>query len=132
MPRLSVVPAFGAGRDVSSPNGKHVRLRFQQALHVFSQVLDQLIAISHLGGMRQRSVHRVGIGAGPISADYVNFSMAFEPGKNSLSGAIGQEIDWPARLEVDQNGSIAVPTPHGEIISSQHADRGIIRGRDRT
>src|SRR5436305_9734436 len=72
-----------------------------------------MISISHLGGMRQRSVHRVGIGAGPISADHVNFSMAFEPGKNSVSGAIGQEIDWPARLEIDQNGSIAVPTSHG-------------------
>jgi hypothetical protein len=80
---------------------------------VFSQVLDEMISISHLGGMRQRSVHRVGIGAGPISADHVNFSMAFEPGKNSVSGAIGQEIDWPARLEIDQNGSIAVPTSHG-------------------
>src|SRR5215469_5779117 len=102
-------------------------LTIQQPLHVFAQVLDQMIAISHLGGIRQRSVHRISIGTSPISADYLNLRMVFEPGEHGRTGAVRQQVEWPVGLEVDQDRSILVCTSHGKVIDAQH--RHIRSGR---
>src|SRR5512135_3014502 len=91
-----------------------------------------MISVRHLGGMRQRTAYGVCIGAGTISADDVDLWMLLEPRENCLSGAIGQEVEWPVRLEVDKNGSIAVPTSEREVIDPQHAHGSIGRRRDRS
>src|SRR5438105_15963908 len=89
-----------------------------------------MISISHLDGMRQRTLDRIRIGTGPISAYDLNLPMVFEPGKNGVGCAIGQEVKWSVRLQVDQDGSIAVAASHGEVIESQDVHRGIGRRRD--
>src|SRR2546423_9546823 len=90
-----------------------------------------MIAVGYLRGMRQRPLRCIGIGASPIAADDFNFLVTCEPGQDRFSRAIWQEIEGLARLDVDQNGSIAIPTFHREVIYAYHADRRLGRGRDR-
>jgi hypothetical protein len=68
--------------------------------------------------MRQGPLDRIGIGAGPIAADDFNFLVPFEPGQDRLSRAIGPESEGLARLDVDENSSIALPTFQREVIYS--------------
>ena len=88
----------------------------EKPLQVFSQILEQMIAIRYLDGMRKSTAHRIRIGTGSIAADDFNFLVAFEPGPDRLSRAVWQESERLARLDVDQNASIAVPTFHREVI----------------
>jgi hypothetical protein len=87
-------------------------------LQVFAQVLHQVIVVRHLSGMRQRPLHGICIGTGAIPADHVNFLVTLQPGKDGFSRAIWQEIKRPARLKIDQNGSVAVRAPQGKVIYS--------------
>src|SRR2546421_13114152 len=95
------------------------------------QVVYEMIAVGYLRGMRQRPLCRICIGAGPIAADDFNFLVTSEPRQDRFSRAIWQESEGLARLDVDENGSIAVPTFHREVIYAYHADRRLGRGRDR-
>ena len=85
----------------------------QEALEMFAKILDEVIAIRDLSGMRQDLTHRIGKGAGPIPADHLNFWMTGEPGLDGLSRAIRQEIEWPSRLKVDENRSVGVCPSEG-------------------
>jgi hypothetical protein len=69
-----------------------------------------MIAIGYLRDTRQGPLDRIGIGAGPIAADDFNFLVPFEPGQDRLSRAVRQQIEGLARLDVDENRSIAIPT----------------------
>ena len=64
------------------------------------------------------TIRSIRIGAGPIAADDFNFLVTFEPGQDRFSRAIWQESEGLARLDVDENGSIAIPTFHREVIYS--------------
>src|SRR5437016_7880497 len=77
------------------------------------------------------TIRSIRIGAGPIAADDFNFLVTFKPGHDRFSRAIWQESEGLARLDVDQNGSIAIPTFHREVIYAYHADRRLGQGRDR-
>src|SRR5258708_39134711 len=82
--------------------------------------------------MRQGSFDGIRIGTGSVSADDFNFLVILQPGQDRFSSAVWQEIEWLAALKVDQNGSVAVPAPDGEIIHPQHPYRFIGKGRDGT
>lgn len=83
-----------------------------------SQILDEMITICNLSRMRQRPLHCIRIGTSPISADDFNFRVTFEPGQDRFGCAIWQEIKGLARLDVDQHGSIAIPTFQRKVIYS--------------
>src|SRR6266704_3145555 len=99
---------------------------------MFTQVLDEVVPISDLRRMRQCSLHCIRVSTGAIPADHVNFLVLLQPGEDGFSGAIGHEIERLAGLKIDQNGSIPVPTPHGEIIKPQHPHRRIRGSRNGT
>jgi hypothetical protein len=46
--------------------------------------------------------------------------MLTEPGGERRSGAIGEQIDHAALLQVHQEGGVVTPPPQGEIINPQH------------
>ncbi len=74
--------------------------------------------------MRQDLAHRIRKGTGAISTDYLNFWMTGQPRLDRLSGAVGQEIKWPSRLQVAENRSLGVCPSEGKIINAQPSDLG--------
>src|SRR5712691_8192648 len=96
---------------------------------MFTQVLDEVVPICDLRRMRQRSLYRIRVGTGTIPADHVNFLVFLQPGQDRFSGAVWQEIERLAGLKIDQDGSIPVPTPDGEIIKPQHPHWHLRRSR---
>ena len=85
---------------------------------MFPQVLYQVVAVRNLSRMRQCAFHRIRVSTGAIPADHVNFLVTLQPGKDGFSRAIWQEIKRPARLKIDQNGSVAVRASQGKVIYS--------------
>ena len=75
-------------------------------------------SISNLDSRRSALTDGVGIGAGPIAGDDLHPRPIAEPGGNVCGLAIGQEIDYFVRLEIDQHGTVATPTSPRCQISS--------------
>jgi hypothetical protein len=88
-------------------------LAVQKPLEMFAQILDQMVPIRDLRGMRQDLAHRIRKGTGPIPADYLNFWVRGEPGLDRFSGTVGQEIEGAPCLDVNQNRAICVCPPDG-------------------
>ncbi len=59
---------------------------------MISQILDEVVPIRNLSGMRQDLAHGIGKGTGPIPGNHLNFWMRAEPGLDRFGGAIRQEI----------------------------------------
>lgn len=53
--------------------------------------------------------------------------MGIQPGAEGLRGPLGQHIDRPAGLDVDQDGAVDVPLAQREIIHAQHQRDRLIR-----
>ena len=94
----------------------------QEALEMFAQILDEMVPIRDLGGMRQNLTHGIGKSTGPISADHLNFRVGGEPGLDRFGGAVRQEIEGVACRDVNQNRSILVSPTQGKIVYAQDGD----------
>jgi hypothetical protein len=87
------------------------------------QVLEQMPAIGHLHSIRRTLSGPLGIRPGPIPTDDLNSWMLLEPVGKRCGGAIRQEIDHGAALDVDEDRPIGVPFAARPIIDAQNTWR---------
>jgi hypothetical protein len=81
------------------------------ALHHVRQILQHMKAIDNLYGSRRAPARTFGIRAGPIAGNDLDGQVPSQPGRESICGAIRQQIDDLVCFEIDQDGSEGVPLP---------------------
>ena len=91
----------------------------QRELHCLGKIFDDVESVSNLCGLTSAVVCPCGILSSAITAHHLNFGMRVQPCSAVFGGAIGQEINHPVALQVDQNGAEVLPTMEGEIIYTE-------------
>jgi hypothetical protein len=87
-------------------------------------------AIRDLQGIRCALPDTVCVGAGAVARDDLHSAMALQPRREGRGLAIGQKVDHPVALQIDQDGAVVLAAPPGPVIDRQHARRNW-RGRSR-
>ena len=93
------------------------------ALQGLAQVAKEVPAVGDLHGIRCTLPDGVSIGAGAVASDDLDPAVTPQPSRERAGLAVGQKIDDPIALQVDQNGSVGLAAPPGPVIHSQHARR---------
>jgi len=89
------------------------------------EIAQEVEAIGDLDRLGRALPGPVRIGPGPVAADEFDARMRAEPRCQGRRFAIGQEVDHPVALEIDQQRAVALAPAPGPIIDPEHA-----RGRD--
>src|SRR5689334_10049991 len=92
-------------------------------LQGLAQITKKMPPICHLRGVWCTLAHRIGIGAGPVTGDELDPTMAPQPARERAGLAVGQQVDGPVALQIDQYGSVVMAAPPCPVIDSQHARR---------
>jgi hypothetical protein len=95
-----------------------------------SQIGDQVVAVSHLDGVRGTLLCSFRIGTGAVATHDLNPLMFTELRCKGLCLPIRQEVNWSVRLQVDQDGAVMVSFPPSKIVGAQHTWR-VENGRER-
>lgn len=67
--------------------------------------------VRDLHRVRCAEAGRLGVGAGPVTADDPHPGMRPQPGRDRVRGAVGEQIQRPMRVDVDHDGAVYVPPP---------------------
>ena len=94
-----------------------------EGLDGLADVAEQVPSIGDLDGVRGTLADAVGVGTGTIAGDDLDARPVTQPGGDGSSLAIGQEIDHPVCLEVDQHRAVATPTPPGPVVNPEDTRR---------
>ena len=63
----------------------------------------------------------VGVDAGAVTRDDLHPRVPLQPRRQALGPAVGQQVEDPVPLQVDEDGPIAVTAPPRPIIDPEHA-----------
>jgi hypothetical protein len=85
-------------------------------LNRVGEVLPQVEAVGDMDGVGGAEPCGLGVGGGAVTADDLHTRVDGQPGAHGLHGAIGQQVDRPAGLDVDQDGRVDVPLLYLELI----------------
>ena len=78
--------------------------------------------VSHLDRIRGSLPGAFGVGAGPVPADDLHAWVVAQPLGEGVSLAVGQHVDRPVRVHVDQDRGVGMAAPFREVIAAQHRD----------
>lgn len=92
-------------------------------LDVLGEVVPQMPPIGDLNSLWRTHTGALGIGVSAIPADDLHAGMPPEPSGEGAGFAVGQNVDRPAGLDVDQHSRIPVPSAEREIIHAQGGER---------
>jgi hypothetical protein len=101
-------------------------MRGEDLVHGFREILQEMTAVGDLGGGGGALPGTVGIGLRPITRDHFHTRRLPEPRRQGRGGAIGEERDRLAALEIDEYRAIGLALPHRQIV---HAEDGGARDR---
>ena len=113
------------GLGIGRPTGplrmrEQAMVRSQGMSQGFAQVTQQVPTISYLNGLRSRPACGFGIDPAAVAADDLGTRMSSKPGSYGVGVAIGKQVDHPARLQVAQDRSIAMPLAPGPVVDAEH------------
>jgi hypothetical protein len=91
----------------------------QQSLQGVHQILEQVEAVGDLDRLGRATTGTVGIELRTIAADDAHAWMLSEPGGESVSLALRQQIDGTMGFQVDQDGAVPIPFAEGPIIDAK-------------
>jgi hypothetical protein len=89
----------------------------------FGQVFPQVEAIGDVDGIRGAEPCGFGVGGGAVAADDLHSGVGSQPGPDSFHGAVGQQVDGTAGLDVDQDGRVDVALTQSELVDPQYTRR---------
>jgi hypothetical protein len=101
------------------------RLLIQQPLQEVTKIAQQVPTIGHLNGVGSALGGPVGVKASTISADDLNPRMCLEPGRQSRSAALRQQIHEVVLLQIDQDRAIGLAFVFRPIIDPKHTRGGV-------
>ena len=85
------------------------------------EVVPQMPPVRHLHRVGGAGPGAFGVGTGSIPADDFDTGMISEPRGQGRGAAIGQHVDGPAGLDVDQHGCVVVSTAQREVVDTEHS-----------
>jgi hypothetical protein len=74
--------------------------------------------VDHLHDLGRTPADAIRVQIAPITADHLNPRMLGEPGRDAGGRAVRQHVDDTMRLEIDEDGAIAVAAPPGPLVDS--------------
>jgi hypothetical protein len=93
-------------------------MRCQRAYEGFTQIAQQVPAVSNLRGLGRRSHCGLRINAGPITAHNLDSRMSPQPCRRAVHAAIRQQVDRLAFLKIAENRAVTVTfTPCPSTVS---------------
>ena len=95
----------------------------KHALERFTEVLEELQAVSHVNGCGRATGRPVGIRRRPVAADDGHARMLLQPGGKAISGAVRQQINRLTAFQIDQDGTKHLALAQRKGIHAQHARR---------
>jgi len=93
----------------------------EQPLQGFPKILRHVPAVDHLDRVWRPPRRAVTIHDPPIAGDHRDPRVRPQPGDDRLGGAVGQEIDRPATLQVHDHGAIALAFAPGPVVDRDDA-----------
>jgi hypothetical protein len=97
------------------------------SLYRLPKIFQYVEAISDLPRLRCTLACRVGVEAGAIAVDDLQFRMLPEPGRRARRGAIRKQPNHLMLFEIDNDGSIVEAFAPSPLIGTGDADRGMFR-----
>jgi hypothetical protein len=80
-------------------------------------------AIGDLLGLRCALPDPLGVRTGAVTADHLQLRVSAQPGGEGVGGAVGQQVDHPPLLQVDQDGAEVAPFPTRPVVDAKHPHR---------
>src|SRR5512135_1041386 len=96
-------------------------MSLEQAFDGLAHVLQEMPTIGDLLGLGRRLGGGLRVGRRTVAADQLDAGVGLEPGPDGRSVTIGQEIDDVARLEVDDDGAVALPFAPGPVVDADES-----------
>jgi hypothetical protein len=106
-------------------------LAVEEGLDGFAKVFDEMKPIHHLYGLRCPTAQAIGVERTPVATDHGDGGMLREPGGYTLRRALGQQVEHPVILQIDEDGPIAVPPPPRPLVTPNDLWARGIRRRGR-
>ncbi len=91
------------------------------------EILHQMETICYLNRLRGADRSALGITAGSIARDDLDFRMIFEPRGQSLRVAVIQHVHRAMTLQIAQQCSISLATANGPVVDAKCMHRRSIR-----
>src|SRR3954471_21088319 len=101
-----------------------------------AEVAQQMPPVRDLDSFWRSLPDAISVDAGAVARDDLHPGVPLQPRRKALSPAVGQEVEHPVLLPVDEDGPIAVTAPPCPVIDPKHARgrawlwRGIATARE--
>jgi len=93
-------------------------LASQIALQGIGDILHEVEAIGHLQSVRCPEANPLRIRPRAIPRDDQHLGMSAQPGSEGLRRPIGQQVDDPVQIEVDENRAVAASLAACPVVDS--------------
>ena len=84
----------------------------------FTEILHEMPAVGDLHRVRGALGHSGGVGFRAIPRHDRHLRMGPEPGRNSLGGAVLEQIHRATPVQIDHDRAIRMPFPFGPIVDT--------------
>ena len=91
-----------------------------RTLDGFGEVVPQVPPVGDLDGQRRALGGAFGVTAAAVPADDLHAGVGVQPGAEGFRGPLGQHVDRPAGVDVDQHGAVDMPLAQGKVIHAEH------------
>ena len=95
---------------------EHLAMRGKNLVQRFRQVLEEMKAVGDLNRRRRPVVCAIGLGFRPMARDHLDPRMPPKPLRQGRRGAIGEECDRLAALEIAEHRAVGLAFPHRQIV----------------
>lgn len=95
---------------------------WRDALQGISRVVEETEPIRRLDGVGGALAPGLGAIAATITTEHLRLAVLAEPRRDRVSGAVGQQINGPMALQVDDDAAIAMATSDGEVIHTRDGE----------
>jgi hypothetical protein len=95
-----------------------------EGLDRFAQVFDQMKPIHNLDGLRGPMANALGGERTPVPTDDTDGRMLREPGRDALRRALGQQVQDPMILQIDEDRPVALPPPPRPLVHTDDVRSG--------
>jgi len=102
---------------------EHAMVRCKRMPQRFTQVAQQMPAISYLNGARNCLARRFGIDAAAVTAHDLYTGMLPQPSSHGRRLSIRQQVDDPALLQIAEYGAVAMALLPCPVIDPKHTRR---------
>jgi DNA invertase Pin-like site-specific DNA recombinase len=87
------------------------------------EVLQQVETVSDLDRLRRTKPATFGIPARTVTTNHLSAWVSAQPGGEGIGAAVGQQVNGPAGVHVDDDAAVGVALAEREIVDADHGDR---------